>query len=78
MYVHWGWAFERFNDPPAHHRRVCVTHSPVSRSSKSIQALGPLGLNMMEFCKAFNAETTAVVPNTPMQVQWMGRVDGLG
>ena len=57
---------------------VCVTHSPVSRSSKSIQALGPLGLNMMEFCKAFNAETTAVVPNTPMQVQWMGRVDGLG
>jgi hypothetical protein len=32
------------------------------------QALGPLGLNMMEFCKAFNAETANFIPNTPMQV----------
>jgi large subunit ribosomal protein L11 len=33
------------------------------------QALGPLGLNMMEFCKAFNAQTTHLIPNTPMQVR---------
>lgn len=36
------------------------------------QALGPLGLNMMEFCKAFNAETANLLPNTPMQVGGRG------
>jgi len=36
------------------------------------QALGPLGLNMMEFCKAFNAQTTHIHPNTPMQVRRKG------
>ena len=30
------------------------------------QALGPLGINMMEFCKKFNEETKHVVQNTPM------------
>lgn len=30
------------------------------------QALGPLGINMMEFCKKFNEDTKHVVPNTPM------------
>lgn len=30
------------------------------------QALGPLGINMMEFCKKFNEETKHITPNTPM------------
>lgn len=30
------------------------------------QALGPLGINMMEFCKKFNEETKHIVQNTPM------------
>jgi len=32
------------------------------------QMLGPLGLNMMDFCKQFNAKTENLVKNTPMQV----------
>eukprot|EP00631_Chrysoreinhardia_giraudii_P007927 CAMPEP_0197425194 /NCGR_PEP_ID=MMETSP1170-20131217/29564_1 /TAXON_ID=54406 /ORGANISM="Sarcinochrysis sp, Strain CCMP770" /LENGTH=157 /DNA_ID=CAMNT_0042952731 /DNA_START=11 /DNA_END=484 /DNA_ORIENTATION=+ len=32
------------------------------------QALGPHGLNMMEFCKAFNAETQRFKPETPIPV----------
>ena len=32
------------------------------------QALGPHGLNMMEFVKAFNAETQKLEPNTPIPV----------
>ena len=32
------------------------------------QALGPLGINMMEFCKAFNAQTQHVVPETELPV----------
>lgn len=30
------------------------------------QALGPLGINMMDFCKKFNEETSHILPNTPM------------
>lgn len=33
------------------------------------QALGPLGLNMMEFCKAFNDQTRNYVDNIPMRVK---------
>lgn len=32
------------------------------------QALGPLGINMMEFCKKFNEETKMIVQETPMPV----------
>uniref|UniRef100_A0A7S1C344 Large ribosomal subunit protein uL11m n=1 Tax=Bicosoecida sp. CB-2014 TaxID=1486930 RepID=A0A7S1C344_9STRA len=32
------------------------------------QALGPLGVNMMEFCKSFNDRTGALVSETPMRV----------
>lgn len=32
------------------------------------QALGPLGINMMEFCKKFNEETKNIVQDTPMPV----------
>jgi large subunit ribosomal protein L11 len=31
-------------------------------------ALGQRGLNIMEFCKAFNAETQSMVPGTPLPV----------
>ncbi|CAN0334897.1 unnamed protein product [Ascophyllum nodosum] len=30
------------------------------------QALGPLGINMMDFCKKFNEETKHIVPNIPI------------
>lgn len=33
------------------------------------QALGPLGLNMMEFCKEFNARTGHIRENTPVPVR---------
>mmetsp|Transcript_38990 Transcript_38990/g.49759 ORF Transcript_38990/g.49759 Transcript_38990/m.49759 type:complete len:148 (+) Transcript_38990:56-499(+) len=33
------------------------------------QALGPLGINMMEFCKAFNEKTKGHVPETPIPVK---------
>ena len=33
------------------------------------QALGPLGLNMMDFCKAFNAQTSSITPDTPLSVE---------
>lgn len=32
------------------------------------QALGPHGLNMMEFCKAFNAATQQLEKETPVPV----------
>ncbi|CAM9698464.1 unnamed protein product [Discosporangium mesarthrocarpum] len=32
------------------------------------QALGPLGINMVEFCKKFNDATQHVTPNTPTPV----------
>jgi large subunit ribosomal protein L11 len=33
------------------------------------QALGPLGVNMMEFCKDFNARTAALKPSALMRVR---------
>jgi large subunit ribosomal protein L11 len=33
------------------------------------QALGPLGVNMMEFCKDFNAKTAALRPSALMRVR---------
>lgn len=33
------------------------------------QALGPLGVNMMEFCKDFNAKTTQFKPSALMRVK---------
>ncbi|KAG5188791.1 ribosomal protein L11 [Tribonema minus] len=32
------------------------------------QALGPLGINMMDFCKSFNAKTQHLLPDTPTPV----------
>ncbi|XP_051912785.1 50S ribosomal protein L11-like [Hippocampus zosterae] len=32
------------------------------------QALGPLGINMMQFCKEFNARTSAIRNDVPLRV----------
>lgn len=37
-------------------------------SPKMGQALGPLGINMMQFCKDFNAQTSHIRPDIPMRV----------
>lgn len=39
------------------------------------QALGPLGVNMMEFCKSFNDRTGAYVADTPMRVHLTAYAD---
>ncbi|CEM34398.1 unnamed protein product [Vitrella brassicaformis CCMP3155] len=39
------------------------------------QALGPLGINMMQFCKEFNARTSKVRPDVPIQVQLLPLTD---
>ncbi|CAI2383263.1 unnamed protein product [Moneuplotes crassus] len=37
-------------------------------SPKIGQALGPLGLNMMQFCKEFNDRTAEIRPDVPLRV----------
>jgi large subunit ribosomal protein L11 len=39
------------------------------------QALGPLGLNMAEFCKQFNATTTKIKPGIPIPVRLIAYKD---
>eukprot|EP00903_Cladosiphon_okamuranus_P021662 g19916.t1 len=39
------------------------------------QALGPLGINMMDFCKKFNEETKHIVQNTPMPCELSAYTD---
>ena len=39
------------------------------------QALGPLGVNMMEFCKDFNARTSTLKPSAVMRVRLVARED---
>ena len=39
------------------------------------QALGPLGLNMMQFCKEFNARTEQFNPHVPLRVKLTAYVD---
>jgi len=36
------------------------------------QALGPLGINMMQFCKDFNAKTAEYSPETPLRIKLFG------
>ncbi|CAD8068583.1 unnamed protein product [Paramecium primaurelia] len=38
-------------------------------SPKMGQSLGPLGINMMQFCKEFNAASQAFRPDVPLRVQ---------
>ena len=49
--------------------RLIVEAGKASPSPKIGQALGPLGVNMMEFCKQFNADTGAFHENIPMRVK---------
>merc|ERR1711862_783541 len=39
------------------------------------QALGPLGINMLNFCKEFNVRTAQVRPEVPLQVTLLPRTD---
>ncbi|RLN86940.1 hypothetical protein BBJ28_00009802 [Nothophytophthora sp. Chile5] len=48
--------------------RLRVLAGKASPSPAIGQALGPLGVNMMEFCKAFNERTSPTVENTPVPV----------
>ena len=44
-------------------------------SPKIGQALGPLGVNMMQFCKDFNARTGEFHEDTPMRVKLTAYID---
>ena len=44
-------------------------------SPKIGQALGPLGINMMQFCKEFNDRTQEFNPDVPMRVLLNAYVD---
>lgn len=48
--------------------RLRVAAGKASPSPAIGQALGPLGVNMMEFCKSFNERTAIFTPNTPIPV----------
>ena len=45
-------------------------YAGVAKPSPKIgQALGPLGINMMQFCKEFNERTQEYNPEVPMRVK---------
>mmetsp|Transcript_16022 Transcript_16022/g.18118 ORF Transcript_16022/g.18118 Transcript_16022/m.18118 type:complete len:147 (-) Transcript_16022:645-1085(-) len=48
--------------------RLLVPAGKAAPSPAIGQALGPLGVNMMEFCKTFNARTVEIKDNTPIPV----------
>jgi large subunit ribosomal protein L11 len=48
--------------------RLRVLANKAAPSPAIGQALGPLGVNMMEFCKAFNERTSKHIDNTPVPV----------
>lgn len=48
--------------------RLRVLAGKASPSPAIGQALGPLGVNMMEFCKAFNDQTSKFTPGIPIPV----------
>jgi large subunit ribosomal protein L11 len=49
--------------------RVLVAAGSAKPSPALGQALGPLGVNMMEFCKDFNAKTSALKTSAVMRVR---------
>mmetsp|Transcript_124884 Transcript_124884/g.364737 ORF Transcript_124884/g.364737 Transcript_124884/m.364737 type:complete len:181 (+) Transcript_124884:128-670(+) len=55
--------------------RMIVPAATAKPSPKIGQALGPLGINMMNFCKDFNARTAKVRPEVPIQVTLVPRSD---
>ncbi|CDJ58362.1 ribosomal protein L11, putative [Eimeria maxima] len=48
--------------------RLIVPAANAKPSPSIGQTLGPLGINMMAFCKEFNARTSKVRPGVPVQV----------
>jgi len=55
--------------------RLIVPAATAKPSPKIGQALGPLGINMMTFCKDFNARTAKLNPEVPIQVTIVPRTD---
>ena len=55
--------------------RVYVMAGQAKPSPKIGQALGPLGINMMAFCKEFNERTGEFHPDVPMRVILRAYVD---
>mmetsp|Transcript_95835 Transcript_95835/g.200319 ORF Transcript_95835/g.200319 Transcript_95835/m.200319 type:complete len:181 (+) Transcript_95835:210-752(+) len=55
--------------------RMFVPAATAKPSPSLGQALGPLGINMMAFCKEFNARTTKVRPEVPLQVTLVPKTD---
>ncbi|OQS05966.1 50S ribosomal protein L11 [Thraustotheca clavata] len=49
--------------------RLRVAAGKAAPSPAIGQALGPLGVNMMEFCRSFNDRTAHLTPNIPVPVQ---------
>ena len=58
------------NTGPAYKAQVRIyCLAGVAKPSPKIgQALGPLGINMMQFCKEFNDRTSQYNPDIPMRV----------
>ena len=52
--------------------RLIVMAGKASPSPAIGQALGPLGVNMMEFCKAFNDRTSGLNEDVPVPVLLTG------
>ena len=55
--------------------RVYCLAGVAKPSPKIGQALGPLGVNMMQFCKEFNDRTGQFKEDTPMRVKLTAHVD---
>ncbi|EQC37145.1 50S ribosomal protein L11 [Saprolegnia diclina VS20] len=49
--------------------RLRVAAGKAAPSPAIGQALGPLGVNMMEFCRSFNDRTAHLTPSIPVPVQ---------
>ena len=65
------------NSGPAYKAVVRIyCQAGVAKPSPKIgQALGPLGVNMMQFCKEFNERTQAYNEDVPMRVKLTAYVD---
>ncbi|OQR93227.1 50S ribosomal protein L11 [Achlya hypogyna] len=55
--------------------RLRVAAGKAAPSPAIGQALGPLGVNMMEFCRSFNDRTAHLTPNIPVPVQLTAMAD---
>mmetsp|Transcript_17723 Transcript_17723/g.24735 ORF Transcript_17723/g.24735 Transcript_17723/m.24735 type:complete len:150 (+) Transcript_17723:46-495(+) len=56
--------------------RLVVPAGKAAPSPKIGQALGSLGVNMMQFCKKFNAQTSDYAPGIPLRVKLSAFKDG--